>query len=55
MGLIACSFIQVRFFYEHIWRAWDLQEECVYYSEALIALRFRLHQVGNENIVKFVT
>ncbi|XP_066964774.1 protein nessun dorma [Macrobrachium rosenbergii] len=35
---------QVRFFYNHIWQAWDLEEESCCYDQHLIARRLQLYQ-----------
>lgn len=42
---------QVRFFYEHIWRAWDLEEENICYTSSLIAARFKLYQDIENGII----
>ncbi|XP_042203036.1 SHC SH2 domain-binding protein 1 homolog B-like isoform X2 [Homarus americanus] len=35
---------QIRFFYEHIWQAWDLEEENCCYDHYLITTRLKLYQ-----------
>lgn len=42
---------QVRFFFEHIWRAWDLEEENICYTGSLIAARFKLYQDIENGII----
>ncbi|ROT74002.1 putative SHC SH2 domain-binding protein 1-like B [Penaeus vannamei] len=40
-----------RFFFEHIWRAWDLEEENICYTGSLIAARFKLYQDIENGII----
>ncbi|XP_042876270.1 protein nessun dorma-like [Penaeus japonicus] len=42
---------QVRFFYEYIWRAWDLEEENICYTSSLVAARFKLYQDIENGII----
>uniref|UniRef100_A0A0P4WBM9 Uncharacterized protein n=2 Tax=Scylla olivacea TaxID=85551 RepID=A0A0P4WBM9_SCYOL len=35
---------QLKFFYEHIWQPWDLEEENVYFDQSLITSRLKLYQ-----------
>lgn len=35
---------QLKFFYEHIWQPWDLEEENIYFDQSLITSRLKLYQ-----------